>query len=342
MPKMRAVQVTHPGGPFEMVEREIPQPGPRQVRLRVQACGLCRSDSLTKEGHWPGIKYPRVPGHEIAGVIDAIGAEVPRWKHGQRVGVGWLGSYCGYCESCRRGSFVTCANQLISGITMDGGYQEYVVVPFEGLALIPDKLSPVEAGPLMCAGITTFNSLRNSGTRAGETVAVLGIGGLGHLGVQFASKMGFRTIAIARGKDKEALARQLGAHDYIDSQAGDVSEALQRLGGAKIVLATATSADAMAATIGGLSLDGRLIVVGADFKPIQLVTAGLIGRRTGIYGWPSGSSIDSEDAMRFSAMTGVRPMTETFPLEKATEAYEHMMSNKARFRVVITIENELH
>ncbi len=213
------------------------------------------------------------------------------------------------------------------------------MVPFEGLALIPDELSPVEAGPLMCAGITTFNSLRNSGTRAGETVAVLGIGGLGHLGVQFASKMGFRTIAIARGKDKEALARQLGAHDYIDSQAGDVSESLQRLGGAKIVLATATSADAMAATIGGLSLDGRLIVLGADFKPIQLVTAGLIGRRTGIYGWPSGSSVDSEDTMRFSAMTGVRPMTETFPLEKATEAYEHMMSNKARFRVVITIEN---
>ncbi len=222
---------------------------------------------------------------------------------------------------------------------MDGGYQDYVVVPFEGLALIPDELSPVEAGPLMCAGITTFNSLRNSGTRAGETVAVLGIGGLGHLGVQFASKMGFRTIAIARGKDKEALARQLGAHDYIDSQAGDVSESLQRLGGAKIVLATATSADAMAATIGGLSLDDRLIVLGADFKPIQLVTAGLIGRRTGIYGWPSGSSVDSEDTMRFSAMTGVRPMTETFPLEKATEAYEHMMSNKARFRVVITIEN---
>jgi alcohol dehydrogenase/propanol-preferring alcohol dehydrogenase len=336
---MRAVQVTRPGGPFEMVEREIPQPGPRQVRLRVQACGLCHSDSLTKEGHWPGIKYPRVPGHEIAGVIDAIGAEVPRWKHGQRVGVGWLGSYCGYCESCRRGSFVTCANQLISGITMDGGYQDYVVAPFEGLALIPDELSPVQAGPLMCAGITTFNSLRNSGARPGETVAVLGIGGLGHLGVQFASKMGFRTIAIARGKDKEALARQLGAHDYIDSQAGDVSESLQRLGGAKIVLATATSADAMAATIGGLSLDGRLIVLGADFKPIQLVTAGLIGRRTGICGWPSGSSIDSEDAMRFSAMTGVRPMTETFPLEKATEAYDHMMSNKARFRVVITVGN---
>lgn len=336
MSKMRAVEVTRPGGPLEMVEREIPQPGPRQVRIKVQACGLCHSDSLTKEGHWPGITYPRVPGHEIAGIIDAVGTEVPRWKPGQRVGVGWLGSYCGYCESCRRGSFVTCANQLISGITMDGGYQDYVVVPFEGLALIPDELSPVDAGPLMCAGITTFNSLRNSGARAADTVAVLGIGGLGHLGVQFASRMGFRTIAIARGKDKEQLARQLGAHHYIDSEAGDVAGALQKFGGARIVLGTATSAEAMAAAIGGLSLDGRLIVLGADFKPIPLVTVGLIGRRAGIYGWPSGSSIDSEDTMRFSAMTGVRPMTETFPLEKANEAYERMMSNKARFRVVIT------
>jgi len=321
------------------VEREILQPGPRQVRVKVQACGLCHSDVLTKEGHWPGMKYPRVPGHEVAGVIDAIGSEVPRWKPGQRVGVGWLGSYCGHCESCRRGSFVTCANQLISGVTMDGGYQDYVVVPFEALALIPDELSPIEAGPLMCAGITTFNSLRNSGARAGDTVAVLGIGGLGHLGVQFASRMGFRTVAIARGKDKEPLARQLGAHHYVDSQAGDVSEALQKIGGAKIVLATATSADAMAATIGGLSVDGRLIVLGADFKPMQLVTAGLIGRRTGIYGWPSGSSMDSEDTLRFSALTGVRPMTEVFPLENVTEAYERMMSNKARFRVVITTGN---
>lgn len=319
-----------------MVERAIPEPGARQVRLKVQACGLCHSDSLTKEGHWPGVQYPRVPGHEIAGVIDSVGPEVPRWQPGQRVGVGWLGSYCGYCDSCRRGSFVTCANQLISGISMDGGYQDYVVVPFQALALIPDELTPVEAGPLMCAGITTFNSLRNSGARAGETVAVLGIGGLGHLGVQFASRMGFRTIAIARGKDKEPLARQLGAHHYIDSEAGDVSEALQKLGGAKIVLATATSADAMAATMGGLSIDGRLIVLGADFKPMPLVSASLIGRRAGIYGWPSGSSIDSEDTMRFSAMTGVRPMTETFPLENATEAYERMMSNKARFRVVLT------
>ncbi|MBO0799675.1 MAG: alcohol dehydrogenase catalytic domain-containing protein [Blastocatellia bacterium] len=337
MRTMRVVQVARPGGPFELVQREIPEPGPRQVRVKVQACGLCHSESLTKEGHWPGIEYPRVPGHEIAGVIDAVGSEVPRWKPGQRVGIGWLGSYCGYCESCRRGSFVTCANQLISGITMDGGYQEYVLVPFEGLALIPDELSPVEAGPLMCAGITTFNSLRNSGARAGDTVAVLGIGGLGHLGVQFAAKMGFRTIAIARGKDKEPLARELGAHYYIDSQAGDVSEALQKLGGARIILATVTSAEAMGATIGGLAIDGRLIVIGADFKPMPLVTAGLVSRRTGIYGWPSGSSVDSEDTMRFSAMTGVRPMIETFPLEKAAEAYDRMMSGKARFRVVITI-----
>ena len=339
MPKMRAVQVTRPGGPFELVEREIPQPGPRQVRVKVQACGLCHSDSLTKEGHWPGIEYPRVPGHEIAGVIDAVGPEVPQWKTGQRVGVGWLGCYCGYCESCRRGSFVTCANQLISGITMDGGYQDYVLVPFPGLALIPDELSPVEAGPLMCAGITTFNSLRNSGARWGGNVAVLGVGGLGHLGVQFASRMGFRTIAIARGTEKERLARQLGAHHYINSQAGDVAEALLKLGGAKIILATATSAEAMAASIGGLSVDGRLIVLGADFKPMQLVTAGLIGRRTGIYGWPSGSSIDSEDTMRFSAINGIRPMTETFPLEKASQAYERMMSNQARFRVVIITGN---
>jgi D-arabinose 1-dehydrogenase-like Zn-dependent alcohol dehydrogenase len=336
MPTMRAMQVTRAGGPLEMIEREIPQPGPRQVRVKVQACGLCHSDSLTKEGHWPGMVYPRVPGHEIAGVIDAVGPDVPRWKVGQRVGVGWLGSYCGYCESCRRGSFITCANQRVTGITMDGGYADYVLVPFEGLASIPDEITPVEAGPLMCAGITTFNSLRNSGARAGDTVAVLGVGGLGHLAVQFASKMGFRTIAIARGIDKQALSRQLGAHQYIDSAAADPAAELQRLGGARIIVATATSAQAMAATIGGLSVDGRLIVLGADFTPMPLNTAALIGRRTGIYGWPSGSSIDSEDTMNFSAMTGVRPMTEIYPLEKAQDAYDRMMSNKARFRVVIT------
>lgn len=339
MPNMRVVQVSRPGGPFEIVEREIPQPGPRQVRVKVLACGLCHSDSLTKEGHFPGITYPRVPGHEIAGVIDAIGSEVPRWTMGQYVGVGWLGSYCGYCDSCRRGSFITCANQRVTGITMDGGYQDYVLVPFEGLALIPDEISPVAAGPLMCAGITTFNSLRNSGARGGDTVAVLGMGGLGHLAVQFASKMGFHTIAIARGTDKEPVAKQLGARRYIDSTVGDPAAELQRLGGAKIIVATATSAQAMAATIGGLSLDGRLVVLGADFTPMALNTAALIGKRTGLYGWPSGSSIDSEDTMKFAAITGVRPMTETFRLERAQEAYDRMMSNRARFRVVLTAGN---
>src|SRR4051794_10193652 len=337
MATMRAVQVSRPGGPLEMVERDIPQPGPRQVRVKVQACGLCHSDSLTKEGHWPGIRYPRVPGHEIAGVIDAVGSDVPRWTPGQRVGVGWLGGYCGYCDSCRRGSFITCVNQQVTGITIDGGYQDYVVVPFEGLAMIPGEISFVDAGPLMCAGITPFNPLRNSGARAGDTVAVLGIGGLGHLGVQFASKMGFRTIAIARGTDKEALARRLGAGHYIDSTSGDPAAALQELGGAKIILATATSAQAMAATIGGLSVDGRLVVLGADFTPMSLNTAALIGKRAGIYGWPSGPSIDSEDTMKFSATTGVRPLTEIFPLEQAQQAYDRMMSNQARFRVVLTM-----
>jgi alcohol dehydrogenase/propanol-preferring alcohol dehydrogenase len=334
---MRAVQVSRAGGPFETVEREIPQPGARQVRVKVEACGLCHSDALTKEGHWPGIQYPRVPGHEIAGVVDAVGADVPSWKRGQRVGVGWLGGYCGYCEPCRRGTFIACVRQQVTGITIDGGYQEYVVVPFQGLASIPDEISAVDAGPLMCAGITTFNALRNSGARPGDRVAVVGIGGLGHLGLQFAAKMGFHAIAIARGKDKEPLAKQLGAREYIDSTAADPAAALQQLGGAKIILATATSAQAMAATIGGLSVDGRLVVLGADFKPMPLNTAGLIGKRTGIYGWPSGSSIDSEDTMAFSAMAGIRPMTETFPLDKAQEAYDRMMSNQARFRVVLTI-----
>jgi D-arabinose 1-dehydrogenase-like Zn-dependent alcohol dehydrogenase len=339
MKNMRAVQVSRPGGPFELVERAVPQPGPREVRVKVQACGLCHADSLTKEGHFPGMTYPRVPGHEIAGVIDAVGFEVPGWKLGQYVGVGWLGSYCGHCESCRRGTFIACANQRVTGITMDGGYQDYVLVPFEGLALIPDGISPIDAGPLMCAGITTFNSLRNSRARAGDTVAVVGIGGLGHLAVQFAAKMGFRTIAVARGTDKEPLARQLGAQHYIDSTASDPAAELQRAGGAKIIVATAASAQAMAGTIGGLSLDGRMVVVGSDFTPMPLNTSALIGKRTGLYGWPSGSSIDSEDTMRFAAMTGVRPMTETFPLEQAGEAYDRMISNRARFRVVLTTGN---
>jgi D-arabinose 1-dehydrogenase-like Zn-dependent alcohol dehydrogenase len=339
MPKMRAVQVTSPEGPFQLVEREIPQPGPRQVRIKVQACGLCHSDSLTKEGTWPGITYPRVPGHEIAGVIDALGKGVPEWRPGERVGVGWFGGNCGYCEACRRGDFITCRNLKITGILEDGGYADYVVVPFETLARIPDELTPVEAAPLVCAGVTTFNSLRNSGARPPDLIAVLGIGGLGHLGVQFAVKMGFRTVAIARGKDKEALARQLGAHHYIDSQAGSVSEQLQKLGGAKVVVATATSNKAISDTLGGLGRNSKLVILGASFEPLQVNTLPMIGERQSIAGWPSGSSMDSEDTLAFSALTGVRPMTEVYPLERVAEAYERMISNKARFRVVLTTGN---
>lgn len=338
MAKMRAVPVAKPGGPLEMVDREIPEPGSRKVRVKVQACGLCHSDSLTVEGHWPGIQYPRVPGHEIAGVIDAVGPDVPEWQAGQRVGVGWHGGHCGYCESCRRGLFLTCVRGQIPGITFDGGWADYVIVPFESLALVPDDLSNVEAGPLMCAGITTFNALRNSGARAGDLVAILGIGGLGHLGVQFAAKMGFRTVAIARGKDKEELARKLGAHQYIDSQAQNVSQELQKLGGAKIVLATVTNGDAMTAALDGIGRDGKFIILGAAMEPLQVNTLPMIGMRKVIQGWPSGTSIDSQDTMRFSSMNGVRPMTEHYPLERAAEAYARMMSNKARFRVVLTME----
>jgi len=336
---MRAVEVPNPTDPFKLVEREIPQPGPRQVRIKVQACGLCHSDSFTKEGTWPGITYPRVPGHEIAGVIDAVGAEVPEWRLGQRVGVGWYCGHCGYCASCRRGDFITCRSGRITGITQDGGYADYVVVPFETLARIPVELTPVEAAPQVCAGVTTFNALRNSGARAPDLVAVLGIGGLGHLGVQFAAKLGFRTVAIARGKDKEPLARKLGAHHYIDSQTENVSEQLQKLGGAKVVLATATSNKAMADTLGGLGLNGKLLILGASFEPLQVNTLPMIGQRQSIAGWPSGSSMDSEDTLAFSALTGVRPMTEAYPLERAAEAYERMMSNQARFRVVLTTGN---
>jgi len=339
MSKTRAVEVPSPKAPFKLVEREVPQPGLRQVRVKVQACGLCHSDSLTKEGTWPGITYPRVPGHEIAGVIDAIGDGVPEWRPGQRVGVGWYGGHCGYCEPCRRGDFITCRNLKITGILEDGGYADYTVVPFEALARIPYELTPVEAAPLVCAGVTTFNALRNSGARPPDLVAVLGIGGLGHLGVQFAVKMGFRTVAIARGKDKEALARQLGAHHYIDSQAENVSEQLQKLGGAKVVLATATSNKAMADTLGGLGLNGKLVVLGASFEPLPVNTLPMIGERQSIAAWPSGSSIDSEDTLTISALTGVRPMTEVYPLERAAEAYERMMSNQARFRVVLTTGN---
>jgi D-arabinose 1-dehydrogenase-like Zn-dependent alcohol dehydrogenase len=334
---MRAAQVREAKGPLELVEREVPEPDSGQVRIKVQASGICHSDSATKEGLWPGIRYPRVPGHEVAGVIDAIGRSVVVWKVGDRVGVGWHGGHCGYCESCRRGDFVTCrVAAQIPGITYDGGHADYMIAPAVALARIPDGLSAADAGPLMCAGITTYNSLRNAGARPGDLVGVLGIGGLGHLGIQFAAKMGFRTVAIARGRDKEALARKLGAQHYIDSQTQDPAQELTRLGGARVVLATVTSGKAMTAVLGGLGIDGKLIVLGAAHEPLEVSSLLLISGRRSIVGWPSGTSADSQDTLDFSTLTGVRSMNEVFPLERAAEAYDRMMSGKARFRVVLT------
>jgi D-arabinose 1-dehydrogenase-like Zn-dependent alcohol dehydrogenase len=339
MAKMRAAQVGAGKGPFDIVEREIPEPGPGSVRVRVQASGICHSDSLTKEGLWPGIQYPRVPGHEVAGVVDAIGAGVTGFEVGARVGLGWHGGHCGQCASCRRGNFLACQAGQIPGITFDGGHADFVVAPAVALARIPEGLSATEAGPLMCAGITTFNSLRHAGARSGDLVAVLGIGGLGHLGVQFAARMGYETVAIARGKDKEPLARQLGAHHYIDSEAQDPAKELSALGGARVVLATVTSGKAMTAALGGLGIDGTFVVLGAAHESIEVSPLLLISGRRRIQGWPSGTSADSEDTLAFSARNGVRPMNEVFPLERAAEAYDRMMSGKARFRVVLTTGN---
>ena len=339
MAKMRAVEVRQAGGPLELVEREIPEPGPGKVRIKVEACGVCHSDSFTKDGLYPGIQYPRVPGHEMIGLVDALGANVTQWRAGQRVGVGWHGGNCGYCGACRRGDAFACQTEtLITGVTSDGGYADYMIAPSEALARVPDELSSVEAAPLMCAGITTFNALRNSGAGPGETVAVLGLGGLGHLAVQFAAKLGFRTVAIARGADKEPLARQLGAHHYIDNAAADPAAALQALGGAKAILATATSAEAMNSVQGGLGINGTLLVIGAvdrlSVDALQL----LLGRRS-IKGWYAGTSMDSEETLAFSAALGVRSMNEVFPLERAAEAYDRMMGGAARFRVVLTTGN---
>jgi D-arabinose 1-dehydrogenase-like Zn-dependent alcohol dehydrogenase len=339
MQKMRAVQVPRPNGSFEIVEREIPEPGAGTVRVKVQACGVCHSDSVTKEGLFPWIQYPRVPGHEVIGVVDAVGQGVPRWKTGQRVGVGWHGGHCGYCDSCSRGNFFACETSTqVSGLTYDGGYADYMIAPAEALASVPDELSAVEGAPLMCAGVTTFNCLRNSGARAGDVVAVLGLGGLGHLGVQFAAKMGFRTVGIARGKDKEPLARQLGAHHYIDSQSQDPAAELLKLGGAKVILATVTNSEAMQAASGGLAATGTLMVIGVsqslEVSPMQLI----MGSRS-VKGWYSGVAIDSQDTLSFSVLSGVRPMNEVYPIEKVAEAYERMMSGKARFRVVLTTGN---
>jgi D-arabinose 1-dehydrogenase-like Zn-dependent alcohol dehydrogenase len=332
----RAFQVTRAGGPFELVQREYPEPGPGQVRFRVQACGVCHSDTITKFGFFPGIQYPRVPGHEVAGVIDAVGADVPLFQPGQRVGLGWHGGHCNYCEPCRRGDFILCQNQKIAGISYDGGYADYVIAPAHALALIPDELADADAGPLMCAGVTTFNSLRNSGARLGDTVAVLGIGGLGHLGVQYAAKGGFNTIAIARGQDKSALAKELGAHHYIDSTSQDVAKELQKLGGANVILSTLTDAASLAVAVNGLAPKGKLIILGVPEKPFELNTLPLIMGERAVKGWPSGTARDSEDTLNFSALTGIRPKIETYPLEKTPEAFDRMMSGKARFRVVIT------
>jgi len=333
----RAVQVPVAGGAFEVVQREFPEPGPGQVRIRVQACGVCHSDSITKFGLFPGIAYPRVPGHEVAGVVDAVASDVPLFKPGQRVGLGWHGGHCNYCAPCRRGDFVLCENGQISGITFDGGYADYVVAPANALALIPDDLANVDAAPLMCAGVTTYNSLRNSGARPGETVAVLGIGGLGHLGVQFAAKSGFRTVAIARGQDKAPLARQLGAHVYIDSTTQDPAAELQKLGGATVILSTLTDAKSLGDAVNGLGPNGKLIILGVPDKPFEVNAISLImGKRT-ISGWASGTGMDSEDTLKFSALMGVKPLIETYPLEKAAEAFDRMMGGKARFRVVLTV-----
>jgi len=334
---MRAVQVPAAGAEFQIVEREIPEPGPGQVRIKVQACGICHSDALTKEGHWPGISYPRVPGHEVAGLIDALGAGVSGWRAGQRVGVGWHGGHDNTCAECRRGDFRNCRNLKVAGISYDGGYQEYMIAPIEALAAIPDSLNAAEAAPLLCAGITTYNALRHSGALPGDLVAVLGVGGLGHLGIQFAKQFGYRVAAIARGPQDAELAKKLGATIYIDGGAERAAEVLRRHGGAHVILATAPSSKAMSEVIDGLAPNGRLIVLGATAEPIQVTPLQLISGSRTIQGWASGTPTDSEDTLRFAELSGVRPMIETYPLERAAEAYARMMSGKAEFRVVLTM-----
>jgi D-arabinose 1-dehydrogenase-like Zn-dependent alcohol dehydrogenase len=333
---MRSVQVSRPKGPLEIVERDIPEPAGRQVRIKVQACGICHSDSFTKEGLFPGIQYPRVPGHEIAGVVDVVGKDVIEWKPGQRVGVGWHGGNCGHCDSCRRGDFVTCTYLQVPGIAYDGGYADYVIVPTEAVASIPAELSATEAAPLMCAGITTYNALRNSGAREGDTVAIIGVGGLGHLGIQFASKMGFKTIAIGRGKDKEDLVKRLGAAHYIDSKSQNTVEELVKLGGAKIILGTVPSGKAMGEVLGGMAVNGKLIMIGVSDEALEVPPTLFISGRRSVVGWPAGTSMDSQDTLSFSVLSGVRSMNEVFPLERAPEAYERMETGKARFRAVLT------
>jgi len=335
----RFVQVSKPGGPLEIVDRNIPEPGPTEVRIRVQACGICHGDSIPKEGLFPGIRYPRVLGHEVAGVIDKVGSNVTGWKTGQRVGVGWVGGYDGTCELCRRGDFFACRNQQMTGITYDGGYADFMIANTTGLVLIPEELSATEAAPLMCAGVTTYNALRNSGARVDDVVAILGIGGLGHLGVQFSAKMGFKTVAIGRGMEKEEMVKKLGAIHYIDSQSHNTVEELLKLGGAKVILGTVPSGKAMSAVLGGLSVNGKLMVIGASEEPLEVPPNPLLMGRQSVQGWAGGSSIDSQDTLFFSALSGVRSMNEIFPLEQAAEAYDLMISGNVRFRAVLTTGN---
>ncbi len=335
--RMKVAQISKPGAGFEMVERDIPEPGPGHVRIKVQACGVCHSDVLTVEGGWPGLEYPRVPGHEVAGIIDEVGEGVSAWKNGQRVGVGWHGGHDNTCRECRRGDFRNCRNVKIAGISYDGGYQQYMVAPVEALAAIPDSLRDVDAAPLLCAGITTYNALRHNGAFPGDLVAVQGIGGLGHLGIQWANKFGYKVAAIGRGSENATLAKKLGASVYIDSKSTNAPEELQKLGGAQVILATAPSSKAMSELIDGLGPNGKLVVIGATFDPIEVTPVQLINGSRTIQGWAAGTPADSEDTLRFAELSGVRPMIETYPLEKAAEAYARMMSGKAEFRVVLTM-----
>jgi len=335
--KMKVAQIAKAGGDWELVEREIPAPAADQVRVKVEACGICHSDVLVKDGLWPGIQYPRVPGHEVAGRIDALGSSVKAWEKGQRVGVGWHGGHCFYCEQCRRGDFAMCLNRKVTGIDFDGGYAEYMIAPAAALAAIPDELPAEEAGPFMCAGVTVYNALRNSGARSGEVVAVHGIGGLGHLGVQYARQMGFNTVALGRGRDKEPLARKLGAHHYIDSSSDNAAAELQKLGGARVILATAPNADAISALVDGLSVNGKLLVPAAPAEPLSISVMPLIMGRRSVAGWYSGTARDSQDTLEFSLLSSVHPMIEKYQLDQVAAAYEQMHSGKARFRVVLTM-----
>jgi D-arabinose 1-dehydrogenase-like Zn-dependent alcohol dehydrogenase len=333
---VKAAVVTKPGQGFEIVERDTPQPGPGQVRVKVDACGVCHSDAFVTEGHMPGIQYPRVPGHEVAGRVDAVGEGVELWNVGDRVGVGWHGGHCFHCDACRRGHFINCKNGKITGVSHDGGFAEMMLSPWEACARIPDELDAAEAGPLLCAGITTYNSLRNSGARAGDTVAVQGIGGLGHLAIQYARQMGFRVVAVSGSDSKRALAAELGAHEYVDGSKEDPAAALQKLGGADLVLATAPDSELIGAMLGGLSSRGQLLIVAAAATAMEVTPLHLLsGKR--IQGWPSGSSIDSEDTMKFSALHGVKAKIERFPLEKVAEAFARVFSNEVRFRAVLTM-----